>query len=83
MVPVVTAFPTRLVLSLTARDQITDRIRGPGPGADDHLVKPFDPEELVMRLRAVERRRSAWHQFTVTVGDLAADPSRSTVHGSW
>ena len=50
--------PDSAVIMLTARDQITDRIRGLELGADDYLVKPYDPDELLARLRAVERRRS-------------------------
>ncbi|MBN8751298.1 MAG: response regulator, partial [Variovorax sp.] len=47
-----------IVIVLTARDQVTDRIRGLDAGADDYLIKPYDPAELLARLRAVERRRS-------------------------
>jgi len=49
----------RPVLLLTARDRLADRIRGLDSGADDYLVKPFAPEEMLARLRAVLRRTSA------------------------
>lgn len=46
-------------LMLTARDRLADRVRGLDGGADDYLVKPFAPEELAARLRAVSRRAGA------------------------
>jgi two-component system OmpR family response regulator len=49
----------RPVLLLTARDRLADRIRGLDGGADDYLVKPFAPEEMMARLRAVLRRATA------------------------
>ncbi|MBI5719444.1 MAG: response regulator transcription factor [Burkholderiales bacterium] len=49
----------RPVLVLTARDRLADRVRGLDSGADDYLVKPFAPEEMLARLRAVLRRTSA------------------------
>lgn len=46
----------RPVLLLTARDQISDRIRGLQAGADDYIVKPFDLDEMIARINAVQRR---------------------------
>ena len=50
---------TTPVLMLTARDRLVDRVSGLDAGADDYLVKPFAPEELSARLRAVSRRSGA------------------------
>lgn len=50
---------TMPIFVLTARDLLQDRIHGLDSGADDYLVKPFPPEELVARLRAVRRRQVA------------------------
>ncbi len=47
------------VLILTARDQPTDRIEGLSLGADDYLAKPFEPQELVLRIAAILRRTGA------------------------
>lgn len=64
------------VLVLTARDAVRDRVRGLNAGADDYLVKPFALEELLARLRAILRRRSAvHHDAPMTVGDITLDPA--------
>jgi DNA-binding response OmpR family regulator len=69
------------VLFLTARDDEVDRILGLELGADDYLVKPFSPRELVARVRAVLRRtrEGPAPQDTVTVGDLEVDTRRREV----
>ena len=69
-----------IVIVLTARDQVTDRIRGLDAGADDYLVKPYDPAELLARLRAVERRRSSVNGSPVLrLGKLEIDLARDLV----
>jgi two-component system, OmpR family, response regulator MprA len=60
------------ILMLTARDAVADRVAGLDAGADDYLVKPFAPEELAARLRALLRR--GWDEAALlTVGDLTLD----------
>ena len=62
------------IILLTARGEEDDRIRGLDAGADDYVVKPFSPSELVARVRAVLRRtRPAFDQDLLTYGDIAMD----------
>ena len=68
-----------IVIVLTARDQVSDRIHGLDAGADDYLVKPYDPGELLARLRAVERRRSTAQLPVLRLGELQIDLSREQV----
>ncbi|RZM01846.1 MAG: response regulator transcription factor [Variovorax sp.] len=80
LLPQVRALKERpIVIVLTARDQVTDRIRGLDAGADDYLVKPYDPGELLARLRAVERRRSAANVPVLMLGTLQIDLAREVV----
>jgi len=67
------------VVVVTARDQVSDRIRGLDAGADDYLVKPYDPEELLARLRAIERRRSAQASPVLQRGPVSIDLAREVV----
>ncbi|WP_341800129.1 response regulator transcription factor [Modestobacter roseus] len=61
------------VLFLTARDGQTDKVTGLTLGADDYVTKPFDLEELVVRIRAVLRRTNGHRSDVLTVGTLALD----------
>jgi two-component system, OmpR family, response regulator len=80
LLPSVRALADRpIVIVVTARDQVTDRIRGLDAGADDYIVKPYDPGELLARLRAVERRRSASSTPVLQLGSLEIDLARDTV----
>ena len=71
------------ILMLTARDEDIDKILGLELGADDYLTKPFNPRELVARVKAILRRgeRSARVEdtFPVHVGDLTIDSARREV----
>jgi DNA-binding response OmpR family regulator len=61
------------VLIITARDALDDRVRGLDTGADDYLVKPFEPEELLARIRVLLRRKAGCAQPRLVVGDLSFD----------
>lgn len=66
------------VIMLTARVQQHDRIMGLNTGADDYLPKPFDPDELLARIRAVLRRADTanWHAAAIiTIGDIQVNPT--------
>jgi two-component system OmpR family response regulator len=63
------------ILIMTARDRISDRIRGLEAGADDYLVKPFDLNEMIARLQAVARRYAGNPAPTVRLGQLEIDRS--------
>lgn len=62
------------VLVLTARDAVSDRVRGLKGGADDYLLKPFDLEELVARLHALLRRAAGRGTDLAVLGAVSFDP---------
>ncbi|WP_405592832.1 response regulator transcription factor [Streptomyces sp. NBC_01190] len=79
---------TTPILMLTARDTVGDRVTGLDAGADDYLVKPFELDELLARLRALLRRSAyaagggqagAGHDQALTFGDLRMDPATREV----
>ena len=63
------------ILMLTARDAPVDRVAGLHAGADDYLVKPFDFDELLARLVALQRRPALTVAPKIAVGDLCYDPA--------
>jgi DNA-binding response OmpR family regulator len=67
------------ILVLTARDAVESRVEGLDSGADDYLVKPFERQELLARLRALLRRRPPRGQATLAVGDLKLNPDTHEV----
>jgi two-component system response regulator MprA len=72
------------ILMLTARDAVEQRVEGLDSGVDDYLVKPFSPEELLARLRALLRRSDAGDkEKPIVYADLSLDPlTRETRRGS-
>ena len=71
--------PDLPVLIMTARDAVHDRIAGLDLGADDYLVKPFDPNELQARMRVALRRSAGRADPVIHIGELEIDPARRTV----
>ncbi len=63
------------IMMLTAKGQKDDRITGFNAGADDYLPKPFDPDELLSRVRAMLRRSEAYQPSVLSCGDVTLDPS--------
>jgi two-component system, OmpR family, response regulator MprA len=67
------------ILILTARTELEDRVEGLDSGADDYLVKPFERQELLARIRALLRRRPPRGSASLTVGDLRLNPDTHEV----
>jgi DNA-binding response OmpR family regulator len=70
------------IIMLTARDEVTDKIIGLEMGADDYVTKPFDPKELVSRVRAVLRRSETRRAQTdiINVGEIKMDTAKRLVY---
>jgi DNA-binding response OmpR family regulator len=70
------------ILILTARADLDDRVEGLDSGADDYLIKPFERQELLARMRALMRRRPPRGSAALVVGDLRLNPdTREVVRG--
>ena len=67
------------ILMLTARDALESRVEGLDVGADDYLVKPFERQELLARMRALLRRRPPRGMAPLRVGDLTLNPDTHEV----
>ena len=67
------------VMFLTAKDSIPDRVLGLDSGADDYLIKPFDFDELLARVRSMTRKRTPHTSSAITIGDLTLDTGIHTV----
>lgn len=72
-------YDTTPVLIVTARDQLSDRIRGLDAGADDYILKPFQTDELCARLRAVVRRSQGRVAPVLVYRDVVLDPASRSV----
>jgi DNA-binding response OmpR family regulator len=70
---------TTPVIVVTARDALADKVAGLDAGADDYLVKPFELDELLARLRALVRRQGGRASSVLAVADLCLDPATREV----
>jgi two-component system response regulator VanR len=68
------------ILMLTAAERLDDKASGFGLGADDYVTKPFELQELVLRLRALDRRRAHNRPPVQAIAGLQLDPFRREVH---
>ena len=68
------------ILMLTARDTVADRVKGLETGADDYLVKPFAPEELVARVKALLRRSQEEQHEVLRYADVELDTGTRIAH---
>ena len=68
------------ILMLTARDAVTDRVEGLETGADDYLVKPFAPEELLARVKALLRRNQEERHEVLRYVDIELDTGTRVAH---
>ena len=71
--------PATPVLIMTARDDVGARIKGLDLGADDYVTKPFDPDELAARMRALRRRSQGRASPTLHHADIEIDPATRSV----
>jgi two-component system OmpR family response regulator/two-component system response regulator QseB len=70
------------IVLLTARDTSAQKVEGLDSGADDYLIKPFDLDELLARLRALIRRREGRTDTILKSGDIEIDPAAMVVRGA-
>ncbi|MBO5523031.1 MAG: response regulator transcription factor [Roseburia sp.] len=67
------------ILLLTAKSDVTDIVQGLDLGADDYVVKPFDFQELLARIRLITRKKAEVHENIYNCGDLMVDCNKRTV----
>lgn len=67
------------ILILTARNRWQEKVQGLESGADDYMIKPFEIEELLARIRALVRRTGRWAKSILSCGPISLEPSTHTV----